>query len=183
MKNIFSNKKFQIPLVVFLIGLILMVSADILFPDTDSGVTDNPTVIKSSETGGGAEDKLMLENQIESLIESIGGVKSAAVVITFENSGELYIKQDEERTDKVSKENDGEGGERNIDEHTSSQKTIYVEGSDGSKYPFVVSEKYAEIRGVAVVVKGTYDASIKEKIVRTLEVLLNVPAHKIQVVW
>ena len=192
MKNLLFDKRFRIPIVMFLAGLILMISANIIFPSSTKGETDKINTTGNSLNGNLSDNynsykdleakRQELESQIKDFIESIDGVKDAKVIITYENSGELYIKQNTNTSDKSTKEKDAEGGEREVTENTKNEETLYVDGSDGSKYPFVVSEKYAEVRGVAVVLNGG-DITIQEKIIRSLEVLLNIPTHKIQVIW
>lgn len=190
MKKVLTNKKFQLPILLTLLGLIFMLAANIIAPPKENTGKEKSGNNPGSQTGNDIQNNgstqtsgKELEIQIKQLIESIGGVKSASVVITFENSGELYTSKDTNSSSKNTEEKDSQGGERNTKEETSDEKTVYIEGSDGSKRPFVVSEKYADIRGVAVVVSGIYDESIREKVIRTLEVLLNVPTHKIQVIW
>ncbi len=179
-KDILKEKNFRLPIFIFLAGVILMLSADAFFP----GEYEAPDKETKTETEvSNLSDKEDLEKKIKELIESIGGVKSASVVITYENSGEYYTQKDKESTEKNTSEDDGSGGNREISENSSSEETVYTESSDGSKQPFIVSEKYADIRGVAVVIKGSYNSGAEEKIIRALEVLLNIPTHKIQVIW
>ena len=183
MKKLIMNKRFRVPILIFLAGLILMLSANAVFPkktESEQAKTVHGDVKNESTVYGRGEN---LTQDIKNLIESINGVKSAAVVITFDNSGEIRTEKDVNTNKKSTEESDGAGGNREVIEHTEEEETIYKQNSDGSKEPFVISEKYAEIRGVAIVVKGAYDEAVREKIIRMLEVLLNISAHKIQVIW
>ena len=192
--TIFFNKNFQMPILLFLIGVIIMISADIVFPNDNNsnGGTDMMPDTGTGQSGSmSAQDLLrdidnerrLLEIQIENLIESMSGVRDATVVITFENSGELSTITDGESSNSTMTEADGSGGSRNTTESSNNDRVVYVEGSDGSRVPFVVSERAAQVRGVAVVIRGEYNPTVKEQVTRALEVLLSLPPHKIQVMY
>jgi len=190
--TIFFNKNFQMPILLFLIGVIIMISADVVFPNDNNG-NNGTAMIPDIDTGQGGSvqdflrdidnERRLLEIQIENLIESMNGVRGATVVITFENSGELSTITDRESSSSDMTEVDGSGGSRNTAERNNNDRVVYVEGSDGSRIPFVVSERAAQVRGVAVVIRGEYNPTVKEQVTRALEVLLSLPPHKIQVMY
>jgi stage III sporulation protein AG len=59
---------------------------------------------------------------------------------------------------------------------------VYEEGGSGVKKPIVVKELMPKVQGVLVVAQGVNEPTVKENIVNSVRVLLNVPIHKIQVV-
>ncbi len=169
-------RRFQKPLLLILAGILFM-TAGKFFPVEEEKEPEPETelVTESATTA--------LEAEIEQLLCAISGVKRASVVITYENSGEQLVEKDTTVQTEKNHEEDGQGGNRVVESGQQQEETVYVEDAQGNKYPFVKTETYGTIRGVAVVVSGTYDSSIREKIVRTLEVLLDVPTHKVQVIW
>lgn len=169
-------RRFQKPLLLILAGVLLM-AAGKFFPveEEQELAIETELVTETAAT--------TLEAQIEQLLCAISGVKHASVVITYENSGEQLVEKDVTSQSDKTHEADGQGGNRVVESGQQQEETVYVEDAQGNKYPFVKTETYGTIRGVAVVVSGTYDSSIREKIVRTLEVLLDVPTHKVQVIW
>lgn len=181
-------KRYQKPLVMIVLGIMLMVGGKMIMPkEADTPVepqsntyTDVGTV---NTINTSAETENQMEREIETLLCAISGVKKATVVITYEDSGEQHVEKDETTQSEENKEEDGQGGKRTLESEQKQETTVYVEDAEGNRYPFVKTETYGTVRGVAVVVNGTYDESIREKIVRTLEVLLDVPTHKIQVIW
>lgn len=172
-----NKKRFRIPLLLIGAGLFLMIMGKMV-PATRS---QEPQEESQAVVQPAQEDTL--EQEIEQLLCTIPGVKDACVVITYANSGEQVVEKDTASQTDRTHEEDGEGGNRVVESEQQQGETVYVEDAQGNKYPFVKTETYGTVQGVAVVVKGTYDNSIREKIVRTLEVLLGVPTHKVQVIW
>lgn len=171
------EKRYQKPLVMIVMGIVLMVGGKVIVSETD-----HTPVVQQTETTN-PEAGTQLEAEIETLLCAISGVKKATVVITYEDSGQQQVEKDKTSQNDQTKEEDGQGGSRTVEGEQEQETTVYVEDAAGNRYPFVKTETYGTVRGVAVVVKGTYDEGIREKIVRTLEVLLDVPTHKIQVIW
>ena len=58
---------------------------------------------------------------------------------------------------------------------------VYEEGGSGVKKPIIVKEVYHKVKGVVVVADGGGDLTVRENLLRAVEVLLDVPVHKIQV--
>lgn len=183
-------KRYQMPLVMLVLGIVLMVGGKIMTPQTadapttpQSGTNAVAGLTNTTVNTQGKTESRQLAQEIETLLCDISGVKEATVVITYEDSGQQEVEKDETSQLDQTKEADGQGGDRTVEGEQKQESTVYVEDAEGNRYPFVKQETYGKVRGVAVVVKGSYDESIREKIVRTLEVLLDVPTHKIQVIW
>ena len=180
-------KRYQKPLIMIALGIALMVSGKWMTPETadapaepQSGINGSTGLVHANTQ---SETESNLEAEIEALLCDISGIKDAMVVITYEDSGWQQVEKDETSQKEQTKEADGQGGDRTVEGEQKQETTVYVEDAEGNRYPFVRQETYGTVRGVAVVVKGFYDEGIREKIVRTLEVLLDVPTHKIQVIW
>lgn len=171
------GKKFRLPLMLIAAGLVLLLVGNVFFKNGE------PQKEIQSENTIQGEVSYTLEQEIQQLVCAIPGVKDAYVVITYENSGEKVIEKDEKVQSDKTHEEDGAGGNRVVESQQQEAETVYVEDGQGNKYPFVKTETYGTVQGVAVVIRGTYDESIREKIVRMLEVLLDVPTHKVQVIF
>lgn len=169
-------RRFQKPLLLILAGVLLMAAGKFFPVEEEQEPEPEAELVTEAST-------TTLEAEIEQLLCAISGVKHASVVITYETSGEQLVEKDTAAQTEKTHEEDGQGGNRVVESGQQQEETVYVEDAQGNKYPFVKMETYGTIRGVAVVVSGTYDSSIREKIVRTLEVLLDVPTHKVQVIW
>lgn len=171
------GKKFRLPLMLIAAGLVLLLVGNI-FPKNKEQKQDVQLEAPIQE-----ESSYTLEQEIQQLVCAIPGVKDAHVVITYENSGEKLVEKDANVQSDKTHEEDGTGGNRVVEKQQEQEETVYVEDAQGNKYPFVKKETYGTVQGVAVVIRGTYDDGIEEKVVRILEVLLDVPTHKVQVIF
>ncbi len=61
------------------------------------------------------------------------------------------------------------------------ESTVLVTDDNGNEVPYIISEIEPEVEGVLVVAEGGDDAKIIMDIMETVEVLFNVPAHKVKV--
>ena len=162
-------KKLKFPILLMAVGLLLLLIGKMSVQQDPVPMQKPATEVSESQT---------IEAEIAQLLSSISGVRKAHVVITYADSGEQIVEKDfKVHTDRTHEE-DGTGGNRVVEQEEQEEETVYTE-----EKPFVKKEIYGTVQGVAVVVEGTYDAAVRDKIIRILEALLNVPTHKIQVVW
>ena len=180
-----SKPKLKIYLIIAAVGIFLMVIAGSLKGNDDksSGKENKSSSSDVNTADISNENKEDLEKKVEDLLGNIKGIGSVKVLITYKSGSEYITDKDKSETNNSTKEQDSEGGSRETNESKLEEDTVYQESKDGGKQPFVKKEIYPEIRGVAVVAEGASNEDIKEKIIRSLEVLLDLPAHKIQVLW
>jgi stage III sporulation protein AG len=173
-------------IIIGLFGIMLMIGASTLLeteepvknPDVrDEGSNDGS---KGGEADSSYKDKKALEKDIEELLARIENAGKVKVLITYDNGGELVTEKDITQKESTTTEEDGDGGKRNVTDRDTSSEVVY-EDSQNSKAPFVKSELYPKIRGVVVIAEGGNDEIVVSKITRSLEVLLDLPVHKIQV--
>lgn len=187
-KKISSDAKFKKYLVIGVIGIILMIAASTILdtkqpdenPNNTAGVTNdgNNNNVKNGINVANAEQSL--EEELEELLSRIENAGDVSVLITYENNGVIKTEKNTSQKDNSIQEKDANGGERTTTEQEIDSEVVYKE-SNNNKDPFVISQTYPEIRGVAVVAQGADDQVVVGKITKTLEVLLDLPVHKIQV--
>ena len=61
------------------------------------------------------------------------------------------------------------------------EKTVLITNGSGDNVPFETKEIEASVEGVVVIAEGGGNGKIALDIVEAVEVLFNVPAHKIKV--
>lgn len=122
-----------------------------------------------------------MERKLEDMLESIDGVEKASVMLTLKSTKEEVT----EKNRPYSQDN-SHSKEENKDEGSSrlemGDETIFTETEDGRNVPFVVKELSPEVEGVLVVMEGADDASLKTEIIEGIEVLFDLPVHKIKVI-
>lgn len=182
-----KNPKLRNYIILGLFGVMLMIGARALLDspktieDHGKNYKDETNNIKDESYISGYKNKKDLEKDIEELLSKIENAGKVKVLITYENGGELVAEKDVKQRESTQTEEDGEGGKRKIEENDTESQVVY-ENIGNNKTPFIKSELYPKIRGVVVVAEGGNDEIVVGKITRALEVLLDLPVHKIQVV-
>lgn len=122
-----------------------------------------------------------LEKQLKDILSQMAGVGKVEVMITLRNSQELIVEKDESMNRKSTSEDDGNGGQREINQAESAKTTIY-NGEKKTGAPFVVKTVYPSVEGVLVVAEGADSGKINSNITDIAKALFGIEAHKVKVV-
>ncbi len=122
-----------------------------------------------------------MENKLENVLRKVSGVGEVKVAITLKGSKQRIPLKDSTTEQESLNEVDGEGGSRTDRKVKKEEATILVDGKDGKSEPYILQEKEPEIEGVLVIAEGGDDAGLQMEIMEAVEVLFNVPAHKVKV--
>lgn len=190
-KKKFTLKEIGLPRLVMLLlaGILLIL---LTFPSIFSSkkTKDEPTkdIINSStendmnttscSTNTYIEE---MENKLCGILRKVTGIGEVEVMITLKNSKEQVPLKDRPYTQEGLNELDGEGGNRTNSKVQRDESTILVTNDDGNEVPYIISEIEPEVEGVLVVAEGGDDVEIILDIMETVEVLFDVPAHKVKV--
>lgn len=196
MKNIFSKlekilfkgdkkkaKDFLISLAI--IGIIIILAANVIFGSWGKNNSSKPDLSKENTVEVlktiTSDDKDELQKRVEGIISKIEGAGNVSVLITYYSGKELVPAFDTKKSDNDIQEKDTQGGTRNTKKNDIETNIVYEE-QQGSKKPLIVKELMPQVKGVLVVAEGANEPVVKENIVRSVQVLLDVQIHKIQVV-
>jgi stage III sporulation protein AG len=187
-KNFNGNDKKQTvqnTVIVIIIGIIVIIAGSSFFGKKHE---ESPKPVKTEDTSVqevmktvDAADSTDVEKRIEKVLSQIDGVGKVTVLITYVSGKELVPATDIKKSDNNTNERDNEGGSRVIGQNDYESKIAYEEEQGGSKKPIIVKEVLPEVKGVVVVADGAGDPQIKENLNKAVRVLMDVPAHKIQV--
>lgn len=122
-----------------------------------------------------------LEKKIKTALKKVEGMGDVEVVITLKSSKELVTLKDSPYSKEDMEEKDSEGGNRVSSSVDKKETTVIVSNEDGDAMPYIVKELEPEIEGVLVIAQGGGNSNTIKEIVEAVEVLFNVPAHKIKV--
>lgn len=174
-----DGKRLKADLVAVLAtGVMLILLGNAFFGQGKSSSTvSKPLVQNSKEDESDSTEYEDLENRMTELFSSISGAGNVRVMITFKTGSEMVVAQEE----KVEESASAESGGKTKQEHSSETKVVLLDGTGSSNTPLVLKEKAPEIEGVVIVAQGGDDIFVKEALTRGAEVLLNVPAHKVEV--
>lgn len=175
--------------VIFLCGLALLVLS---FPNlgnmfanskekkvvSNQGLETIPTNPESNKAETYTDT---LEKKLEKSLALVEGIGKVEVMITLKSSKEIVTLKDSPYTQESMNEVDGEGGSRISSSIIKDDTTVLVNSGSGDNVPYVIKEIEPEISGVVVIAEGGEDAILKTEITEAVQVLFNVPVHKIKV--
>lgn len=128
---------------------------------------------------------LYVENQEERLkdiLEQMDGVGKIQVMIRAKASKEYVVEKDLTTNTNTVSETDSQGGTRQSSEASKSESSLYTKDGSGNDVPWVVKELEPEIEGVVVAAEGGGNEQVANEITQAVQVLFNIPIHKIKVV-
>jgi stage III sporulation protein AG len=190
-KKKISLKTIGLPrlIMLFLAGILIIIlsfpSVFRMFESSDKKVPENKiTELKNdTNTTSYSENTYIteMENKLENVLRKVSGVGDVEVTITLKGSKEQIPLKDSSSTQESLNESDGEGGSRTDSSIQKKDSTVLVTNENGNSVPYIVQELEPEIEGVLVVAEGGDNALIQMDIMEAIEVLFNVPAHKVKV--
>lgn len=121
------------------------------------------------------------ERRLEEVLRLVEGVGDVEVMITLEAGSELVVEKDQPVTSQRVEETDSGGGSRMTEEESWSESTVYTEGEDGGRSPYVVKELEPKVQGVVVIAEGGGNPAVQQNILEAVQALFPVEAHKIKI--
>lgn len=170
--------------IVIILGVVAIIAGSTIFSKTGNEKTANAAKQNEVQEAArviGAEDKEDLQKRMESILSKIGGAGNVNVMITYVSGKELVPAYDTKKTENDTQEKDNGGGTRSIKNNDTENKVVYEESGNGVKKPVVLKELQPAVKGVVVVADGAADPVVRESLTRAVQVLVDVPVHKIQV--
>lgn len=165
-------------LLLLLSGVALLILA---MPIEDNKTEKQPTEEEKVLTVTEETYEALLEKRLTEVLSCVEGVGRTKVMITMQATGEKIVLKETPYTRSETSEIDSEGGSRDVRELSQSDTTVYIEGSDGSRTPYVVQEMNPQIEGVIVIADGGDDIYTVKEIIEAVSALFDVPSHKIKV--
>lgn len=190
-KNMFdkenSSKWGENLVIIIIIGVIIIIAGGALFDNSDKKKNNGSEGQKANNTQeivsvSAPGENPDVEKEIEDILSKINGVGRVNVMITYESGKEIVPYADIKKNDNNTDEKDSTGGTRKIYQSSYESNVVYEEVGSGVKKPVIAKELMPKVQGVLVVAQGVNEPTVKESIINSIRVLLNVPVHKIQVV-
>lgn len=180
-----DNKKKQIEnIIVFIIILIVTVLIiNSMWSSNDKGSKDNTqntSKVLAQTTSANTTDQDDLETELEDILESIDGVGKVKVLIKYSESSSVVAMYNETTSKSTTKENDGDGGSKDVKE-TENKKEIAYTDENGENKPITEKVTMPVIEGAVITAQGAKDAGVKSSIVSAVEAVTGLAVHKIQV--
>lgn len=152
-----------------------------------SGGTSPETSDRGNVSADSAQAALNLyvenqEERLKDILEQMDGVGKIQVMIRAKASKEYVVEKDLTTNTNTVSETDSQGGTRQSSEAGKSESSLYTKDGSGNDVPWVVKELEPEIEGVVVAAEGGGNEQVANEITQAVQVLFNIPIHKIKVV-
>ncbi|MDO5521687.1 MAG: stage III sporulation protein AG [bacterium] len=181
-------KRIGLPKIVIVLAvgiIILIVLSDSLSSLT--GTTKNTKKTTSTSTqnvqNSNQTDEYIetLENRLKQVLMKVEDMGQVEVMITVKSSRESVVLKDQNKEESKTEEEDSAGGSRKNSSSNSEDKTVFQQSESGVSSPYTLKELEPEIEGILVIADGGNNEVMKSEVVAAVQVLFNVPAHKIKV--
>ena len=193
MINFSAQNKVKALLILGAMGIVLIVastwwsgssSKGALETGTQSGLV--PTVssnqVNNPPLDAANSEEETLERRVESVLKQIAGIGEVKVSISLAAGSERVYATNQKNNRREVTERDEQGGTRTTTENTEDEQLVLLQGNGQNPgQPLIVQEVNPEINGVLVVAEGAGDARVREELTRTVQIVLNVPSHKVMV--
>ena len=121
-----------------------------------------------------------LEKKLEDILETINGVGKVNVLIKYSESSTVVAMYNETTSESTTKENDGDGGSKDVKETENKKEIVYTD-ENGYNKPITEKVVMPVIEGAIVSAEGAGNANVKTSIVSAIEAVTGLAVHKIQV--
>ena len=173
-------KKNQL-IILLLTGILLLV---IVVPLPENADQDSADPVTASAQEGNEDSQKYeeyLEKRTEETLRHVEGVGEVEVMITLRSTGQKIVEKDQQSSSQSTEETDSTGGTRSTEESSSDKTSVYEQGTDGSRIPYVTKEISPEVEGVVVIADGGDNAVVVRNITEAVQALFGVEAHKIKI--
>ncbi|MCA0982790.1 stage III sporulation protein AG [Halobacillus yeomjeoni] len=181
-----SKTKYLIGLGV--LGVLIMLTSSWFQPSSQSP-PPNETIqsqpgsekeVPVSEVTSIAQLESEYENQLKPLLENIDGVSDVDIMVNLSASHEKVYDKNLIISKQTTKENDKNGGEREIEDYSKEQQLVLVRQGD-REVPLLVKTSKPKVSGVFITAKGVNQIKVKSWVVEAVSSVLDVPSHRISV--
>jgi stage III sporulation protein AG len=175
-----KKKTIENTVILIIIGIIIVIAGGTIFKKNtpDSNMKTTPGETGAVETAGvvKADEK----SEIEKILSQIEGAGNVNVMITYISGSESVPAYNDKSTLNETVEKDNGGVTINITQYDS-EKTMVFEENGSIKKPVITKELTPVVKGVVIVADGAGDIQVRERLAKAVQVLLDVPIHKVQV--
>lgn len=178
-----ENKRRDRWMLLALFGILILV---IVWPvgskskEADNQVSESVAGTEKRTYNYAEQYTASMELRLKEILENVDGAGAVQVMITVKNNGEQVVEKDKSYSESKTIQS-GDGEKNTTTANTSrSESTVYDRTDSGS--PYVVKQLEPEIEGVLVAAQGAGDETVVNEITYAVQVLFDVPVHKIKVV-
>lgn len=120
------------------------------------------------------------EERLSALLSSVKDAGKVQVMITVESTTRKNVLQDGSMETEQVTETDSAGGSRTSVSEKKEGTTVFHD-IQGISTPYILSEAYPQVIGVVVLAQGSGTGTVDLDILHAVQVLFDLPAHKIKI--
>ena len=128
-----------------------------------------------------AQEEKRLAEELVQVLECVQGVGRVSVKVTLHSSAQMSYATENQISTTKSSEGLQSGGSRTTEENRQEDKLAMESKTQGVSQPVVITEERPQAVGVLVVAEGAADMAVREQLANAVQVLLDIPAHKVTV--
>ena len=181
-----KNKNFNNLILIFLIGVVLVITASFFKSSSSNNVQSDSLISKNTlEKTNNTPVAVTayeqdIKNQLKSILSQIDGVGRVEVMVTFESGEETVPAVNS--NDAYSTTQDSNNGDKSVTTQGNNSSTVVTTNEqDGSTKPLIVKTYKPKVCGVCVVAEGAEDSLTQLRITKSVMDLLNVADSKVNV--
>lgn len=118
-----------------------------------------------------------LAGDLEGILSRVTGAGQVKVRISYRGGPQRQVAENTTHTARRTEEREPAGSVRVITEEQETVQAVMAQAE-----PVILQEQAPEITGVLVVASGASDPYLRERLSRTVQTVLGVPAHRVEVV-
>jgi len=175
---VYNKSSLKYLVIIAMIGILLLLFSN-LFSNEQVKVDNNSTEDNFIVDKMSYEEEL--GRRLEEILQCVKGLGSVEVELMIEEGFEYEYVYNVSNNNKITNEDDNNGGTRIIEEIQSQKDIVVLKDNSGNENPLIRIERKPVITGVIVVAEGAENSEIKYEISRSISNYLNLPIHKINV--
>jgi stage III sporulation protein AG len=138
-------------------------------------------VAGSQDGASGREYEAAISRELEGVLSQIKGAGRVRVSVSLER-GPVYVYGTNTSTDsRTTDEKDASGGTRTVVETTSTRQAVVLRDERYGERPLVTEEQRPTVAGILVLAEGAGASRVRLDIMRAVQALFPIAAHKITV--
>lgn len=165
-------------LILFLVGLLMLITINFLSVSNDSGNEKNQN--QSSDLKSVNDYEAQVQSKLKETLEKVQGVGTVEVMVSFECGEEQVPALNITDSTNSTEEKDTEGGTRSTTQNNNGTSVVIT--NDGSKSePLIVKTYKPKVTGVCVVAEGAENKLTELRISKAVMNLFNITEDKVNV--
>ena len=154
----------------------------LLFAPFSTGKTDTAPSKQQQEQRTVEEYRTQLETELTELLSSIEGVSEISLMITLESAGENVYATEKRASVNLLSDSLSSSQKRVENQNDSEDSYIILKSADGSESAILVKQLQPVVKGAAIVCKGADNEIIRQKIIETTAIALDLTTNRVSVV-